>query len=371
MQDNLIPPQNGMPNGNVSPSPSEPCPPPVPQWANPPKRRGIARKIFLSLCIVALIVSVIINVVLLAGMATKFEVDFDHSVIQRGSSDQVVAVYSVNGMIDNQAARRFSQFYRQVHQDRRVKAIILRVDSPGGSVSASDQIHNFVQQLRQSGKTVVISMGGVAASGGYYISAGADEIVAEPTTVTGSIGVIMSWPVLSGTLKRIGVETVVLKSTHARGWKDEASWLKEPAGYQRQHLQEVLDTIQTQFEDVVRQGRRDRLKTRSVSYNIFDTVGAAPQETTITETEPFNGKIYLADEAKQLGLIDMIGYTQQAIDRAVELADLKHPRIVRYQRRRGLISELMQAKSSSLLGLAEGSLDDLQRPRMLLLWRGE
>ena len=114
----------------------------------------------------------------------------------------------------------------------------------------------------------------VAASGGYYMSAPADEIYAEPTTITGSIGVIGGWVVLKGTLDKIGAEPIVVKSTHAQGWKDEMSMYAAPHAYQMKHIQEVLDKMQERFEEVVRTGRGNRLHPQAASYTIPATQGA-------------------------------------------------------------------------------------------------
>ncbi len=297
------------------------------------------------------------------GVASRFQRD----TIRDGDSDQVIALFDIAGVIDDRAARRFATFAEEVSSDKNVKAVLMRVASPGGGVSASDQMHNMVTKLKASGKTIVVSMGNVAASGGYYISAGADRIIAEPTTITGSIGVFMTWPVAKGTLEKLGVEMVVIKSTHARGWKDEISYLKQPAVHHREHLQEILDRMQEQFEAVVRNGRGDRLITKVASYTVTPTDGTAIEQ--ITETEPFNGKVYMAEKAKALGLVDQIGYLGDAIEAAGEIADLDDPKVVRYSVRRGRLAALMESRQNNNFGLNTQTLDELQTPRMLMMWK--
>lgn len=317
-----------------------------------------------------LFVSILMNFYLIAVLAASLDGKFSTTTIREGQEDQTIAVYAVEGIIDAEAAEHFARFYAEIKGDD-VKAVVLRVDSPGGGVTSSDQIHHLIGKLRKDGKKVVVSMGGVAASGGYYISAGADEIIAEPTTITGSIGAIMGWLVIRGTLEKIGMETVMIKSSNARGWKDEISSFKLPDPRQRKHLQEILDKIQVKFEDVVRTGRGSRLKTREATYALEVGEGDEAREVTVTETEPLNGKIYLAEESKELGLIDGIGYLTEATDRAAALAGLTDAKVVRYEIRRGLLAELVGAKSSRGLELNIKSLDEFQTPRIMLIWKAE
>ena len=313
--------------------------------------------------------SILLNLYLIAALAVTLEGGFKTTTVQKGQKDQTVAIYTVSGIINTSAVERFTRFCNFIKNDRNVKAVVLRVESPGGGVTASDQIHNLVTELKAKGKTVVVSMGAVAASGGYYISAGADEIIAEPTTVTGSIGVIVAWPIIKGTLEKIGIEPVVMKSTHSRGWKDEGSYLHKPDSRQRKHLQAILDKLQEKFENIVREGRADRLKTFQSSYSMLVGEGETARRIQHTETEPFNGKIYLADEARMLGLIDRIGYISMAVDKAAEFAGLTDARVLRYEPRRGLLSGLFQNRTTSLLDLGIGSLDELLTPRILLMWK--
>jgi protease-4 len=311
-----------------------------------------------------------LNLYLVVLVAAQFDGGLRAGVIRRGQRTQTIAVYKIEGAIAGDAVRRFANFCDEVKHDRKVKAIVLRVNSPGGGVSASDQIHHLLEQLKETGKKVVVSMGGVAASGGYYISAGADEIIAEPTTITGSIGVVMAYPVIRGTLDKLGMDAVVIKSRHAGAWKDEGSWLQHPPPHQRKHLQEIRAKMQATFERVVLTGRGDRLNPRTVKHTIPpDETNAEPVQ--ITETEPLNGKIYLPEEAKKLGLIDAIGYLTKAIDRAGHLAGLDRPHVIRYERRRSILAELMDSRKSSLLNLNVRTIDELQTPRVLLMWKAE
>ncbi|MFP4105252.1 MAG: S49 family peptidase [Phycisphaerae bacterium] len=342
---------------------------PPPWWMHPPKKRSWILRIFVMMGVGVFLLSVLLNIYLLAAVSMASDATkMVSSVADKGNDDEVVAVYRMVGLIDANAAGNFKKFAGTAAEDPNIKAVVLRVDSPGGTVTASDQIHKMVEDLRGQGKVVVVSMGGVAASGGYYVSAPADEIVAEPTTLTGSIGVIMNWWVVEGTLEKIGVEAVSMKSSRAQGWKDEISPFRTPDQRQKKHLQGVLDKMQAQFEKVVRDGRGRRLKTQQ---NTFDMENGEGQTVTVTETAPLNGKIYLAEEAKQHGLIDKIGYEETAWARAEALAGLVDAKVVVYSHRRPLLDSLLYGKTNTGLGIDQETIDSLQTPKVMMLWRAE
>ena len=340
-----------------------PCAPPP--WAYQ-RRPSLLRRLLMGMLGLVFVGSIIMNLYLLAMLGTRLAGGFDKSVVRAGSDTQQIALYEVNGAIDEQASQQFSRFYEDIRSDANVKAVVLRINSPGGGVTASDQIHHLVGLLQESGRTVVVSMGGTAASGGYYIAASADEIVAEPTTVTGSIGVIMYWPVLEGTLEKLGVDMVVIKSQAAGAWKDEGSAFAMPEARHREHLRQILDDIQKKFESIVVEGRGERLKTRTASFTMI--TDASTQPVTVEETEPLNGKIYLADEAQELGLIDQIGYLPTALDRAAELESLDKPKVVRYQSRKGFWDEVLMSSSPPALSLSVKTIEEFQTPRIMLMW---
>lgn len=353
-------------------------PPRAPQagpafYAAPPRRRrSFAGMIFMGLAGLVFMMSIVMNIYLLAALAMQMDVPFTHGTVRPGKEDQTIAVYEVSGVLGEKAASRLQRFCREVGKDGNVKAVVLRVDSPGGGVSASDQMYEAVRRLRaDKGKKVVVSMGSVAASGGYYVSVAADEIIAEPTTVTGSIGVLMNWLVMKGTMDKIGLESVLMKSTNARGWKDEVSPYAKPDERQRKHLQAVLDKLQGRFEKVVRQGRAGKLREKEVTYSIRVGEGDSARTVEHTEIEPLNGKIYLPDEALAVGLIDEIGYLSAAIDRAKELAGLDKPRVIRYRRRKGFMEEILGAEVPAGVKLDAQLLDRFQTPRLLMLWKVE
>lgn len=354
----------------AQPPPYSPQGQPVQYVAMPP-RRSFLRRFFFTLLVLAFIFSVLLNLglaVILAG--SHIEGKLSRKTLTRGDENSVVAVYHVTGVIGAPAAQQFQTFTREVVSDSKVKAVVLRVDSPGGGIAASDEIWSMVGKLKEHGKKVVVSMGGVAASGGYYISAGADRIFAEETTITGSIGVIMAWLVLERGLDKLGIDPLVLKSTHAEGWKDELSSLKSPDDRQKAHLREVLDTMQARFEKIVKDGRGAKLKLTNKAYTAtMPAAGGGVRTVEITETEPLNGKIYMGAEAKALGLVDDIGYMDQAIDAAKKLASLTNPSVIQFERRQSLIEKMVEGQAAAGIKIDSSTLDELTTPRVMVLWQ--
>jgi len=204
-------------------------------------------------------------------------------------------------------------------KDPSVKAIVIRVDSPGGAVAPSQEIYEAVKKAT-SKKKVVVSMGSVAASGGYYISAPADTIVANPGTLTGSIGVIMEIPNIEGLMDKIGVKTEVVKSGRH---KDIASIFRKLGKEERLILQNVLDDVHEQFIIAVSEGRDMP----------FDEV-----------KELADGKVFTGKQALEAGLVDKLGSLQDAIDIAAKLAGIKgEPEVVSKKERFSVI-DLLRGK---------------------------
>ncbi len=191
-----------------------------------------------------------------------------------------------------------------------VDAIILEVDSPGGAVLASDEIARTVQRLSsEAGIPVVAWMRSTAASGGYYVSAHADRIIAHPSTITGSIGVILSYPNIAGLADDLGVEWVVVKSGRL---KDMASIFRDLTGEERELLQSLIDEAYGDFVEVVREGRgMPERDVRAVA----------------------DGRILTGRQAQEAGLVDELGTRAAAYAAAEELAGNQKLRITRYRQR--------------------------------------
>lgn len=179
-----------------------------------------------------------------------------------------------------------------------IKAVVLRVDSPGGGVAPAQEIYKEVMKLKAK-KKVVVSMGSVAASGGYYISCPADKIVANAGTLTGSLGVIMEIPNFEGLMEKIGVKTEVIKSGKH---KDMASIFKSMTDEERKILQAVLDDVHDQFINAVSEGR-------NMPYDDVKKIA--------------DGRIFTGRKAKELGLVDELGNLDDAIRLAGRLSGIK------------------------------------------------
>jgi protease IV len=227
-----------------------------------------------------------------------------------GKAVQKVLVISIRGVITDSPKEEFirtrpstvqevvSQL-RRAEADENVKAVLLKIDSPGGSVTASDVLFNEISAFKErTHSKVVVAMMGVAASGGYYISLPADYILAHPTTLTGSIGVIFLRPQVTGLMQKIGVDVEVNKSGKN---KDIGSPFREMTAEEAKILQDLTDHLGVRFVDLV-------AKYRKLDPGVVADIATA--------------RVYLAGEALELGLVDEIGYLDRAISQAKKLADL-------------------------------------------------
>ncbi len=213
-----------------------------------------------------------------------------------------IALVRIEGPIVS--SRSAIEELRKYRKDSNVKAIVLRVDSPGGAVGPSQEIYEEVGKLVKI-KPVVVSMGSVAASGGYYISAPATKIYANPGTVTGSIGVIMEIPNFKGLMDKVGIRTEVIKSGKH---KDLASVFRGIGKEERAILQGVLDDVHDQFIRAVSEGR------------------GIPYERV---REIADGRVFTGRQAKAVGLVDALGNIQDAIMEAASLGGIKgEPNVV-------------------------------------------
>ena len=205
-------------------------------------------------------------------------------------------------------ARVFERLERAA-ADPLVKAVILRLDTPGGEVTASDIVYHEVLRFKErTGRPVVGLMMSVAASGGYYIASACDIIVAHPSSLTGSIGVISIFPSLESLMSKVGVKVNVIKSGPS---KDSGSPFREMTEEDRKLFQVIIDEYYEGFLEVVARGRKGK-------------VPAADLRTIA------DGRIYTAPQALKLGLIDAVGYFDDAFGQAKDLASLKSAKLVSY-----------------------------------------
>ncbi len=259
----------------------------------------------------------------LFGMFARFQDYFDstggiqerfHS--RSKTATDKIAVINVRGLISSGEGYVKKQIDR-VRKDEGVKAVVLRVDSPGGTITGSDYIYHHLKKLKEDREfPIVVSMGSMAASGGYYVAMAVGDdpqtIYAEPTTTTGSIGVIIPHYDVSGLLERFDVKDDSIVS-HPR--KQMLSMTRPISDADRLVLEEYLQEAFTRFKDVVKSGR--------------PALREAPEKLNELAT----GEIFTANQAKEHGLVDEVGFIEDAIDRAIAMAklDKDNVRVVTYR----------------------------------------
>lgn len=281
----------------------------------------------------------------------------EKTVANMESGTYKVAIISVDGVIgEDESDGYVLRQIERVRKDDAVRAIVIRVDSPGGAVTGADYILHHLQKLKQEKAVpVVVSMGGMAASGGYYVSMVVEDqdnsIFAEPTCVTGSIGVIMPHYDLSGLLARFDVKDDSIVS-HER--KQMLAMTRPIPPEHREIIQKNINEMFARFKKIVQQGR-PRFAKDPAALDVLAT-----------------GEVFTADQAAANGLIDKVGFLEDAIDRAIELASLSKGDVkaVKYKRPISMWDDfpLAQARASGAEGINLGLLQDLATPRAYYLY---
>jgi protease IV len=317
------------------------------QYVPAPKRRSVLGKLLLAMLLLGFFGSVFLNLLLLvaagirsAGGETRIREQY---VSGKQGAEYKVAILSIEGVITSGEGlfkRQLDQAYRDYH-DGNLKALVLRVNSPGGTVSGSDyMLHHLQEFKKETNLPIVVSMGGMAASGGYYVSMAVGStpqpsIYAEPTTWTGSIGVIIPHYNFAGLMKEIGVEEDNVVSHHLKGM---GSFARPMTPEEKDIFQGLVNEMFKHFKEVVQTGRPK-----------FKQDQAALDELA-------TGRIFTADQAVTNGLVDQIGFLEDAVDRAVQLAHVPADRVevVRYKAEPTLVDSILggQAKSQSNIDLA-------------------
>ena len=359
---------NGMdgwrPGGSQSPFPGSPSAagPAGPTDSRPaPRHRGGAWTVIAT---ILLALSVVANGVLLLtviGLAAGFSASLTggvteealiERVVQKGPASSKIAVLRLEGIINETAAESLAKQIERAAADPRVKAVILRINSPGGGLTASDMIyHDLTTYLADADKPIIAAMDSVAASGGYYVACAADRIIAQPTTITGSIGVIAQLFFLQGLMQdKLGITPVTLKMGEQKDWPNmfgDAGLSEE----QREYLMKsLLEPGYERFVNVVAEGR---------AMDRNDVLRLA------------TGRIFLAPEALQAGLVDEVDYFDRAVEAAMEAAGIDEARVIEYVEPFSLGSLLsLSAKAGRALDLAPEKLASLASPKVMYLWTG-
>ena len=255
------------------------------------------------------------------------------------SSNKIVLI-PIEGLISDQETRssffsldtctpeKVNELLRLAEKDKKVKAIILAINSPGGGVTASDIIYRSIKEFKQRhpDKPIIALMHDTAASGGYYVSCSADYVMAHPTTITGSIGVISMFIILKDLMGKIGVETVTVKSGKA---KDIGSPFRKMTEDEIEFVQKIIDEMYNRFVDIVYEAKKNNLSR--------DEIKALA-----------DGRILTGQEALRVKLVDEIGYMTDAYKKTLEKSNIKSAKVIRYHKSGGLFDNLFMGASYPL-----------------------
>jgi len=266
------------------------------------------------------------------GISREVGPSLDECLIKDNDASSKIAVVTVDGIISGQTVDQAG--YNMVDvikaqldrakEDRRVKAVILKVDSPGGEVLASDEIYRAISDFQKdSNKAVVCSMGSLAASGGYYISSPCRWIVANDLTITGSIGVILHTWNYRGLMDKIGLRPEVFKSGKFKDMLSGERETNEIPAEERVMVQGLIDETYQKFKDVVAAGR-DAAHAKNIKQG---------RPLALDWTNYADGRVLSGTRAYDLGFVDEIGDFQDAVDRAKQIAGIHDANLIEYRER--------------------------------------
>ncbi len=342
-----------------------PIPPPPPP-RRPPSLIGTALRWFFGIifglslaanCLVLVFLVVVIAGVtagLGAGLGDESHLRERYHSGQRDAADKI-AIVEIDGPIVEGMLSYPRKEITSAATDPHVKAVVVRINSPGGTITASDELYKRLRELRDGdhgrhtpAKPLVVSMGSLAASGGYYIAMPAAHLVAERSTITGSIGVYAALPNIAELAKDYGVRMNVIKAGEV---KDSGNMFHPLTTEERQVWQDMVDHAYEQFMGVVREGRgqklkydlRDEIKEETKEIPERDADGNVVKDKKLTYIRRLaDGGIFTADKALKYGLIDQIGYLDDAIAEARKQASLgENYRVVTYDRPLPFLSSLL------------------------------
>lgn len=292
-----------------------------------------------------------------------------HETTIRGEGAAKILWLPISGFISDTPSRqafglieqpstltRVTRALDHAETDDAVRAVVLRIDSPGGTVAAADEIYTRIRRYHEAtGVPVIASFGGVAASGGYYVGLAADTLIAQPTTITGSIGVILVGVNTAGLLDKLGIEN---QSYTSGPHKDILSPLRPATAEERVIVQRVVDSLFARFVHILESRRPDLDRAR------LDTIT--------------DGRILAAPDARELGLVDAIGHIDDVIATARERAGVDNARVIRYYRgahapttlSAGLVTAAPQAGAGGAGSAFARWLAHSTGPQPLYMWRG-
>jgi protease-4 len=317
-----------------------------------PRKKGTGWGIIWWIMMVFSVMGNLILFLLLVGVITIFTTGqgslLTEEVLREGPARAKIAVINVQGIIYGEIANDVYGQLKAAREDSRVRGLIIRVNSPGGTVSASDQIYKEISKFREKeNKPVIAFMQGVAASGGYYTSVACEKIIAEPTVITGSIGVISSYLVVQELLEeKLGILPVTIKSGQKKDWP---SYYRTPSPEEIQYMQDkLIGPAYDRFVQIVAEGRKSLLTSDDIK-------------------ELADGSIFGAQEALDKKLIDDIGYLDEAIELVKSMAGIKEAQVVEY-RKPFSISDILMSRKQSMLKIDKNTLHEIGIPQRLYLW---
>jgi protease IV len=345
MDSELPPDSNPPPPLSAPPPPPLNRPPPIITSLSPPRpvKKGGGWKVFAIILIVLLGFSLLLNLrhAALSVVGVKMKPNnggprLQEVTMRDNDASDKIAVIPIEGIITGQSTdgSGFSMVsiikeqLKLADADREVKAVILKVDSPGGEVLASDEIANAVRKFENgpNGKPVIVSMGSLAASGGYYVSVPSRWIVANELTITGSIGVIMDGFNYRGLLDKIGVRPEVFKSGKYKDMMSPTKSEEEITPEERQMIQDLIDETFAKFKQVVQDGREAAFK------NTPHTESGVSQAFSDDWADYADGRILSGTKALELGFVDELGDFDVAVARARKLAGINgDANLIEYQ----------------------------------------
>jgi len=251
-----------------------------------------------------------------------------------------IALINIEGeILDTTHILEMLNYYSNIPN---VKVILLRVNSPGGGVAASQEVYRQIMRAKEKGKKIVVSMSDTAASGAYYISSAADKIVANPGTITGSIGVIISYPYAKKLLDKIGLEFITVKSGQ---YKDVGSLSSETSENQKKLLQTMINDVLYQFVGDVVDSRLEPLaKAFKITEKKMDLKKKLVRDYMLKNIA--DGRILTGRQALDLGLVDQLGNIDDAIEAAAKMAGIKGRPLVISERKKETLGTML----SSMVG---------------------
>ena len=321
--------------------------------------------IFFFLCCIVLFFSLMGLFVVKGTLTTQVQDESAKQLTETvigGTGTDKILVIPLKGVITSQSSKTLfletpsivdsvKKQLRQAQYDNDVKAVILEINSPGGGITASDIIYNKILEFKEkTNKKVIVSMQDVAASGAYYISAAADKIISHPTTITGSIGVIMPLINVASLAEKYGIEDNSIKSGDM---KSIGSSLKKMSDDEKEVLHDIVDEMYTRFLNIIAVGRNMKIdEIRKLA----------------------DGRIYTGKQALDNGLVDQLGYIDDAITLTKDITGLKDAKIIKYKRMFNL-AEVFAGSMDNLFGnrtirLSIHASVEENSPKFMYLWTG-